>query len=316
MAWRIEPVLATMVRPVTRRAGRARRQSDGRRQPIVRGKGIVGSVVGVLVAVGAIYAAGLGYLWFTQRSHVFRPGIGPLDLINSAVASYMRVESIASTDGLTLTAWYAPASPGQRTIVYFHGNAGTLGDRHDRVLSYLERGFGVLLVGYRGYGGNPGEPTEAGLYDDGRAHLDWLARQGVPADEVVLYGESLGAAIATQLATERKAAALVLEAPFASILLSARVRYPLFAFDWLVRDKFANVDKIGKIGMPLLVIHGARDQVTPQRFGRMVYDRAPQPKFAVWLPDAGHNDLVQFGMVEAVMRFLAGLPPPRASKSG
>jgi uncharacterized protein len=281
----------------------------------MRGKGIVGSVLGVLIAVGTIYLAALFYLWATQRSHVFRPGSGPLDLINSTVASYMRAESIGSTDGLTLTAWYAPARPGQRTIVYFHGNAGTLGDRHERVLAYLQRGFGVLLVGYRGYGGNPGEPTEAGLYDDGRAHLDWLMRQGMREDELVLYGESLGAAVAVQLATERKAAALVLEAAFASVLLSARVRYPLFAFDWVIKDKFANIDKIDKIRMPLFVIHGALDRVTPQRFGRMIYERAPQPKVALWLPAAGHNDLIAFGMIEAVTRFLDELPLPPA-KSG
>lgn len=279
------------------------------------GKAIVGSVLWVLIGAAALYLAALGYLWATQRSHVFRPGNGPLDLINSTVASYMREETIHTADGLVLTAWYAPARPGQRTIVYIHGNAGTLGDRHERVQPYLERGFGMLLVGYRGYGGNPGEPTEAGLYDDGRAHLDWLIGQGVRQDEVVLYGESLGAAVATQLATERKAAALVLEAPFASVLLSARARYPLFAFDWLIKDKFANVDKIDKVNMPLFVIHGALDRVTPQRFGRMVFDRAREPKAASWPVEAGHNDLLEFGMVEAVTRFLDGLAAP-ASKAG
>lgn len=278
-------------------------------------KVIVGSVLGVLVAAAAVYVTALGYLWATQRSNVFRPGGGPLDLITSTVASHMREETIRSTDGLALMSWYAPARPGQRTIVYFHGNAGTLGDRHDRVLGYLERGFGVLLVGYRGYGGNPGDPTEAGLYDDGRAHLDWLAAQGLGPDDLVLYGESLGAAIAIQLATERRAAALVLEAPFASILHSARARYPMFAFDWLVKDKFANVDKIDKINMPLLVIHGALDQVTPQRFGRMVFERAREPKAAFWPSGAGHGDLLQFGMVEAVTRFLDGLAAP-VSKAG
>ena len=281
----------------------------------MKGKGIVGSVLGVLIVLVGVYAACLTYLWATQRSHVFRPGGGPLDLINSSVASHVRAETVVSADGLTLTTWYAPARPGQRTIVYFHGNAGTLADRHERVLSYLERGFGILLVGYRGYGGNPGQPTEAGLYDDGRAHLDWLTRQGVSADQMVLYGESLGAAVAIQLATERKAAALVLEAPFASVLLSARARYPLFAFDWVVKDKFANVDKIDKVRMPVFVIHGALDRVTPQRFGRMVFERAPEPKSAAWPSGAGHNDLLQFGMVEAVVRFLDGLAPP-ASKAG
>jgi fermentation-respiration switch protein FrsA (DUF1100 family) len=272
-------------------------------------------VLGFVFAVAAVYLAALGFLWATQRSHVFRPGIGPLDLINSTVASYMQEETIRTPDGLTLTAWYAPARPGRRTIVYIHGNAGHLGDRHDRVQPYLEHGFGMLLVGYRGDGGNPGRPTEVGLYEDGRAHLDWLASQGVREDEIVLYGESLGAAVATQLATERKAAALVLEAPFASVLLSARARFPLFAFDWLIKDKFASVDKIDRINMPLFVIHGALDPVTPQRFGRMVFERAREPKAAIWPAHAGHNDLLQFGMVEAVTRFLDGLDAP-ISKAG
>ena len=279
------------------------------------GRAIVASVLWVLIGAAALYVAALGYLWATQRSHVFRPGSGPLDLISSTVAAHMREQSIRTADGLTLMSWYAPAKPGRRTIVYFHGNAGTLGDRHERVIAYLERGYGVLLVGYRGYGGNPGQPTEGRLYEDARAHLDWLAGQGVREDEVVLYGESLGAAVATQLATERKAAALVLEAPFASVLLSARARYPLFAFDWVVKDKFASVDKIDRINMPLFVIHGARDRVTPQRFGRMVFARAKEPKAASWPDEAGHNDLLQFGMVEAVTRFLDGLPAP-ASRTG
>lgn len=271
------------------------------------------AVLGLLAGIAAIYLTVLGYLWATQRRHVFRPGLGPLDLIGSLVGSYMQEETIGTADGLRLTAWYAAARPGHRTIIYFHGNAGTLADRHERVLAYLERGFGVLLVGYRGYGGNPGLPTERGLYEDGRAHLDWLAGQGVADDAIALYGESLGAAVAIQMAIERKAAVLVLEAPFASVVHSARARYPLFAFDWLIRDKFASIRKIHKVRLPLLVIHGARDRVTPQRFGRMLYERAPKPKTAVWLPEAGHNDLAQHGMIEAVTRFLDDLPAP-ASK--
>lgn len=275
----------------------------------MRRDGIVGFVFGLVVTVAAVYVATLGYLWATQRSFVFRPGLGPLNLTGSVVASHMREVAVASPGGLTLTAWHAPAKPGRRTIVYFQGNAGTLADRHERVLAYLQHGFGVLLVGYRGYGGNPGFPTELGLYEDARGHLDWLARQGVRDQALVLYGESLGAAIAIQMATERKAAALALEAPFASILHSARDRFPMFAFDWLIKDKFASIDKIDRINMPLFIIHGARDGVTPLRFGQMLYERAKQPKSSVWLPDAGHNDLLRFGMAELVTTFLDGLPP-------
>jgi len=267
-------------------------------------------VLGFAAVVVAIYVAILGYLWATQRRHVFRPGLGPLDLIGSLVGSYMREESVGTADGLTLTAWYAPARPGHRMIVYFHGNAGTLADRHERVLAYLERGFGILLVGYRGYGGNPGLPTERGLYEDGRAHLEWLARRGIAGDAIALYGESLGAAVAIQMATERNAAALVLEAPFASIVHSARARYPLFAFDFLVRDKFASIQKIGKVKVPLLLIHGEKDKTTAVRFGRMLYDAANEPKRAHFIAEAGHTDLMHHGFAKAVTDFLDELQAP------
>jgi fermentation-respiration switch protein FrsA (DUF1100 family) len=268
-------------------------------------------ILSLIGTVAIVYVLILTYLWATQRNHVFRPADERPDLAGSAVATLMRDISIQGEDGLSLGAWYAPAQPGRPTILYFHGNAGTLGGRDERVLPYLRRGYGVLLVGYRGYGGNPGMPTETGLYADGRAHLNWLAAQGVPADQIVLYGESLGAAVAVQMATERRFKALVLEAPFASVVLSARVRFPLFAFDWLIKDKFANIDKIDKVQAPLFIVHGDQDQVTLVQFGRMLFDKAKEPKAAWWPRGAGHNDLLQFGMVEAVTGFLDGLSESR-----
>lgn len=263
--------------------------------------------LGLVVAAAAVYLLILAFLWATQRSHVFRPDRAKPDLSRSAVAGLMAEVAIPGADRLTLTAWYAKARNGMPTILYCHGNAGTLGGRAERVLPYLEHGYGVLLVAYRGYGGNQGVPTEAGLYADARAHFDWLLAQGVPAERLVLYGESLGAAVAVQVATERPAAALVLEAPFASVLLSAKTRFPLFAFDWLIKDKFASIEKIDKVRMPLFIIHGGRDHVTPQRFGRMLFDRANEPKAGHWPEGAGHNDLLSFGMAEAVSEFLDGL---------
>lgn len=265
----------------------------------------MGFLLGLVGGAAAIYLLLLGYLWATQRSHVFRPGLERPDLAASNLAALMREQTMPGADGLELGAWYAAAKPGLPTLLYLHGNAGTLGGRAERVLPYLERGYGVLLVAYRGYGGNPGSPTEAGLYADARAHLDWLLGQGVPAEQVVLYGESLGAAVAVQLATERPLGALVLEAPFASILHSARDRFPLFAFDMLIRDKFASLDKIDRVQAPLFIIHGDQDRVTPQRFGRMLFEKAREPKEGFWPAGAGHNDLLDFGMVEAVTGFLA-----------
>lgn len=263
--------------------------------------------LGLIVSAAAVYLLILGFLWVTQRSHVFRPDPSRPDLTRSIVAGMMREVTIAGADRLPLLAWYAEARDGMPTILYCHGNAGTLGGRGERILPYLHRGYGILLAGYRGYGGNPGEPTEEGLYADARVHFDWLLAQGVSGQRIALYGESLGAAVVVQLATERPAAGLVLEAPFASVLLSARSRFPLFAFDWLIRDKFANIDKIAQVRTPLFIVHGSRDQVTPQHFGRMLFERANDPKSALWPEDAGHNDLLNFGMAEAVAGFLADL---------
>ena len=281
------------------------------RLPAVKGNNLMGFMLGLIGAVAVLYVLILAYLWASQRNFVFHPGTVRPDLANSAVAALMQDVSVAAEGGLTLGAWYAPARPGKPIILYLHGNAGTLGGRGERVLPYLQRGYGILLVGYRGYGGNPGTPTETGLYADGRAHLDWLASQGVPADQIVLYGESLGAAVAVQLATERRVRALVLEAPFASVLHSARMRFPLFAFDWLIKDKFASIDKIDQVQAPLFIVHGDIDRVTDVKFGRMLFDKAKEPKGALWPQGAGHNDLLQFGMVEAVTKFLDGLSEGR-----
>ena len=271
-------------------------------------------------AAVTIYLGFLLLLYAVQRRIVFKPDTTPADLAAVGLAGQMREVAITTTDGLTLTSWWAPpVRPDRRVIVYFHGNAGHRGGRADRIRDYLAAGYGVLLVGYRGYGGNPGRPTEAGLYADARANLAFLAHQNVRPAEIVLFGESLGTAVAIQMATETPVLALVLEAPIASITLSARARYPLFTFDFLVRDKFNSVKKIGKVTVPLLLVHGEQDRTTAVRFGRMVYNAANAPKHAHFIAEAGHNDLMEHGLAKAVTEFLDGLPagdqPARAAFS-
>ena len=220
----------------------------------------------------------------------------------------VREWALPASDGLTVTSWYLPATRADgQVIAYFHGNAGHHGDRVVRILPYAAAGYGVLLVGYRGYGGNAGTPTEAGLYAAARTALDFLQDQGVRPDQLILFGESLGSAIATQMAIERPARALILEAPFASILRSARQRYKFFVFDFLVRDKFDTLSKIARVDKPLLVIHGDLDRTTPAAFGRLVFEAAHEPKQGFFPTAAGHNDLMQHGMPERVLAFLAGL---------
>jgi fermentation-respiration switch protein FrsA (DUF1100 family) len=263
----------------------------------------------ILAVVAALYAAGLVLLYTSQRRIVFRPDPTRADLAAVGLSEQMTEVELKTEDGLTLHSWWAPAvRPDGRVIVYFHGNAGHRGGRAERVRDYLANGYGVLLVGYRGYGGNPGLVSEAGVYADARANLAFLSAQHVRPAQIVLFGESLGTAVATQMALERPALALVLEAPLASILHSARARYPLFAFNALVRDKFDSLSKIARVKLPLLIVHGERDRTTAVKFGRMLHAAANEPKQAVFLPEADHNNLMDHGLARMTMEFVEKLP--------
>ena len=263
---------------------------------------VVGSVLG-------IYLLCLLGLFVMQRGIVFHPPTDRAELAAVDAVGLLQNVDIKTGDGLDLKSWWAPPRRADgRTIIYFHDNAGHRGDRVDRVRPYLAQGYGVLLVGYRGYGGNPGRPSEQGFYADGRANLAFLKAEGVAPDRTILFGESLGTAVAVQMATENRYRAVVLEAPIASVRRSAAVRYPLFAIDAIILDKFDSLSKIDRIDAPLLVIHGERDAVTLVRFGRMILDAAKEPKQGFFPPDAGHGDLMEHGMPEKVLAFLATLP--------
>lgn len=217
-----------------------------------------------------------------------------------AAAGGFQVVTTATADGLRLTHWYKkPARPGAATVVLFHGNAGHLGHRASKFAFLLDQGFGLMLAGYRGYGGNPGRPNEADLTADGRVLLDWLEAEGLTADRLVLYGESLGSGLAVKLAAERPVAAVILEAPYTSIAAVAQRHYWYLPAYWLVRDRWESKPLIDKIGAPLLVLHGERDRVIPITFGRELLAAAREPKTALFLDGAGHNDLLEIPEAES-----------------
>ena len=174
----------------------------------------------VLIVYGAIVAAVFAF----QRNLQYFPS-QVLQSAEEGTGGLMQTVTYRTGDGLDLQAWYRRPDDGLPTLVMFHGNGGQHGHRAPSMLPYMERGYGVLLAGYRGYGGNPGSPTEDGFYADGRAALDWLATQGTGPGAVVLYGESLGSGVAVQMAAERPVAGLMLQAPFTSAVDVGQVAY-------------------------------------------------------------------------------------------
>ena len=220
--------------------------------------------------------------------------------------------TLETEDGLALLAWHAPPrTEGAPSLIYFHGNAGHIGMRGFKVRAYLNAGLGVLLTTWRGYSGNPGTPTEDGLYADGRAARAFLRTRGVDDERQILYGESLGTGVAVHLAREAAPAALVLEAPYSSIPDIAARRFPLLPVRPLIVDRFDSVAKIGKVAAPLLIVHGERDRTIPARLARKLHSRAREPKEAVFIPEADHADLTEFGLAAIVLEFLTrhGLAP-------
>jgi fermentation-respiration switch protein FrsA (DUF1100 family) len=247
------------------------------------------------VLVGGLYLFQRHLLYFPDGS---RPELGELAALG------IREVRVTTADGLSLLSWYLPPHDDRPVVAYFHGNGGHIGYRAERLRRFARSGYGVLMLEYRGYGGNPGTPSEAGLYADGAAALDFLEHEGTMPNRLVLYGESLGSGVAVYLAARREIAALILEAPFTSVAEVAQYHYSFIPASALVRDRFEALSSIGKVKAPILVLHGDRDRVVPVRFGHALFDAAPDPKEAWFAPQAGHEDLARFGALEAVVGFL------------
>ncbi len=275
----------------------------------------------ITFVVGA-YVALVGVLFLLQRNMMYYPDTSVPSPAASGVAEMTPV-TLATDDGLALLSWYGAAAGGRPSIVFFHGNAGNIGSRGFKARLFLDAGFGVLLVGYRGYGGNPGRPTEDGFYADGRAALDFLAGRGVKPEMTVLYGESLGTGVAVYLAQRQAAltpvAAVVLEAPYTSISEVAANHYPFVPARWLVRGRFDSAARIAQIRAPVLIFHGERDSTIPIKFGRGLFEAAVEPKESRWFDMATHNDLYDFGAGQLVIDFIRrrlGLAAPGGTGGG
>ena len=259
--------------------------------------------------VAAAAFAGYGLfatgLFATQRSIIYQTGRDAPDLERAAIGGFREID-VVTPDGLTLTSWYRDAAPGMPTFVVTHGNAGHIGHRTPKLATFAEKGYGLFLAGYRGFGGNPGRPDEQGLYRDGAAAIAWLADHGVPSAEIVLYGESLGTGVAIHLAGEHDVAAVVLEAPYTSLADIADDHYWYVPFaGMLVLDRFDAASRIARVDAPVLMLAGEKDKVIPIKLVRALYAAAGEPRHLWVAPEAGHIDLYEHGAGEVVLDFLA-----------
>ncbi len=260
-----------------------------------------------ITALILIYLCITVALFLLQRSMIYYPDTSTPDIAPYALNGFGGV-TVTTADNLTLNAWYRRADLNKPTLVFFHGNAGHYGHRIFDVAEYVAQGYGVLLAGYRGYGGNMGKPSEAGFYADARAYLTFLIQNKVREGDIILYGQSIGTGVATQMATEFKdVKALVLEAPYTRLPDVAKRTYFFLPVELLMKDKFENINKIADVTAPVLIIHGEQDTIIPFKMGVTLFEAAQSKKQLVALKNNGHNDMPYKVRAEKVLEFITNL---------
>jgi uncharacterized protein len=264
------------------------------------------------VAQTIIIAGMIGYILLAlvvtlkQRTLIYNPDRARSSPQQDGLTG-VDVWTMPTPDGEHLEVWFAPAQPGRSTVLYFHGNAGYVDLRRDRLGDLQARGFGVLMPSYRGYGGSSGKPTEAANVADAKLAYETLRAKGIAASDIIVMGESLGTGVATQLAASRKVAGLVLDSPYTSMRDLAQRNYPWLPVDWLLWDRYETRIHIKRVTVPLLILHGEADVVVPVAMGVEVRELAVSPVTLLTYASCSHLDHLRAGSFDELERWTKGL---------
>lgn len=249
------------------------------------------AVAGVVGLLGVLRAK-------FEDSHLFCPSRYPTGIWDPSVYGLPYEDAwFDSEDGTALHGWWIAHPKAKATVVFCHGNTGSIGDRVGLYHQLRRLKVNVFAFDYRGYGRSAGEPSEPGLCQDVRAALDHVHRaRGIPFEDIVLFGHSLGGAVAVDGALHRPVAGLVVQSSFTQTRDMARVLYPDIPLYRVARNRFVSIEKVGRLeGMPKLFIHGTEDGTVPYELGEQLYAAAAEPKAWYPVPRAGHNDVERFG---------------------
>lgn len=261
----------------------------------------------VLVVVLLIVGVMIGMLWWLQRQMIYFPDASTVPPAGDVIEGARDV-TLHTDDGLELGAWFVPASPGstdrRMAVLVAPGNGGNRVGRADLAEELRRRGLAVLLMDYRGYGGNPGSPSEDGLARDAMAAVEALADLGFPPERTIYFGESLGTGVVAALQARRPPAGVVLRSPFTDFADVGSEHYPWLPVRRLLRDRFPVSDHLAGSEVPVTVIYGDQDSIVPTELSKRVADKAPSLAERVVIAGAGHNDAVMFGprVADAVAR--------------
>jgi len=260
----------------------------------------------ILGLVVVIYLIITFILYISQRSLLYHPTENNYsgDMLTVSIDKI----KIKNDDNIELMAWYHEKDIEKyKTILFLHGNAGSLENRIHKINHFNDMDVNFLIISWRGFSGNKGKPTEQGLYKDARSAVKWLINEGTIEENIIIYGESLGTGVATEIAQNINFAGVILESPFTSMVAAGKSKYPIFPINLLLKDKYESDKKIKNIKSPILIMHGEVDKIVPFWMGKKMFELANEPKYSYFSKYDDHMMEFNKDLINSINLFIKSL---------
>ena len=237
------------------------------------------NIIYILILLLAAYLLITFALYFFQRNLLYYPAVN--NYSGEKLTFPVEKVKINTQDKVELLSWYYSKNHEEyKTVLFLHGNAGTLEDRIYKINHLKNMDVNFLIIAWRGFSGNKGKPSEKGLYEDAKSAIKWLKNKGIKEENIIIYGESLGTGVATEIAQNKNFAGVILETPFTSMVNVGKTKYPFFPVSFLLKDKYESDKKIKNIKSPIFIMHGEVDKIVPFWMGEKMYKLANEPKYS------------------------------------
>jgi|TARA_B100001964_G_C14249624_1_gene609213 hypothetical protein len=263
----------------------------------------------IILALVSFYVLLLAIVFLFQRNLLYHPSVNNYlkDKITNEPTEIEKVK-ITTMDNIDLVGWFYNKNIEKfKTILFFHGNAGSLENRTYKLNHFKNLNLNFLIIAWRGFSGNAGKANEVGLYNDAESAIKWLQSKGVTEQNIILYGESLGTGVAIEVAQNKNYAGIILESPYTSMVNVGKKYYSFFPVSLLLKDKFESYKKIKKVSVPVLVLHGKEDKIVPFSMGKKIYELANEPKFFYSQEYGDHMIDYDAGLLTTLKKFIQSL---------
>jgi uncharacterized protein len=260
----------------------------------------------ILLSFLIIYFLIIILTYIFQRNLLYHPNEN--NYLNDQLLLAIKKVKIKTGNNIDLLSWYHNKDINSyKTILFLHGNAGTLENRIHKINHFKDINVNLLIISWRGFSKNQGKPNEQGLYEDARSAIEWLRSKGIKESDIIIYGESLGTGVASEIAQHKNFAGVILESPFTSMIELGKEKYPFLPVKFLLKDTYESNKKIKNIKAPVLVMHGKVDDIVPFHMGKKIYEMANEPKYYYFSEYDDHMMKYNEKLLKVIKNFIKSL---------